>query len=176
MFSVASILVLAKFIEPVWGSKEFVTFLAATNAATGACTLVLLYVIFAFTQYSEKSGDLLFLEIAGFEGVVAACLVAVKQIIPDNEITVFSFIRFRAKVCPACTCLQPPAWLSQHAAAHADDWCALQHLPSIFLVLAVGGSFPLGTSISTIPFVCFGAYSAWVYLRFFQMNSELSVR
>jgi hypothetical protein len=56
---VASILILAKLIEPVWGSKEFVIFLAATNAATGACTLVLLYIIFTLTQYSEKSGDLL---------------------------------------------------------------------------------------------------------------------
>ena len=59
VFSVGSILVLAKLIEPVWGSKEFITFILVTNTATGACTLVLLYVIFALTQYSEKSGDLL---------------------------------------------------------------------------------------------------------------------
>jgi hypothetical protein len=52
----------------------------------------------------------------------------------------------------------------------------LQHLPSIFLLLAVFGSFLLGTAISTIPFVCFGTYGAWVYLRFLQMNSELAVR
>ena len=52
----------------------------------------------------------------------------------------------------------------------------VQHLPSIFLLLAVCGSFLLGTSMSTIPFVCFGTYSAWVYLRFLQMNSELAVR
>ena len=56
---VAGILVLAKAIEPLWGSKEFLKFLAAINAATGVCTLVLVYLMFTLTQYSEHSGDLL---------------------------------------------------------------------------------------------------------------------
>ena len=55
----AGILVLAKAIEPLWGSKEFLKFLAAINAATGVCTLVLVYLMFTLTQYSEHSGDLL---------------------------------------------------------------------------------------------------------------------
>jgi membrane associated rhomboid family serine protease len=59
IFSVVSILLLARLIEPVWGSKEFIKFIAATNIATGAGTLVLLYILFALTQYSEHSGDLL---------------------------------------------------------------------------------------------------------------------
>ena len=56
---VAGILVLAKAIEPLWGSKEFLKFLAVVNAATGICTLVLVYLMFTLTQYSEHSGDLL---------------------------------------------------------------------------------------------------------------------
>jgi hypothetical protein len=59
VFSVISILLLARLIEPVWGSMEFLKFIAAVNTATGASTLVLLYIVFALTQYSEHSGDLL---------------------------------------------------------------------------------------------------------------------
>lgn len=37
---------------------------------------------------------------SGFEGIVAGCLVAIKQIMPDNEIMLLTgVIRFRAKVC-----------------------------------------------------------------------------
>ncbi len=36
---------------------------------------------------------------SGFEGIVAACLVAIKQIMPDNEIMLLTgVIRFRVKV------------------------------------------------------------------------------
>jgi hypothetical protein len=34
----------------------------------------------------------------GFEGVVAACLVAVKQNLPENEVVLLGVIKFRAKV------------------------------------------------------------------------------
>lgn len=51
-----------------------------------------------------------------------------------------------------------------------------QHLPGLFVVLAVAGSFFLGTSLTTVPFVIFGTYFAWVYLRFLQLKPELSVR
>ena len=47
-------------------------------------------------------------EIAGFEGVLAGCLVALKQIMPDNEVVVLKFIRFRVKV----RCLSATAILS----------------------------------------------------------------
>ena len=40
----------------------------------------------------------------GFDGIIAACLVAVKQIMPDNEITLLGFIRFRVKVRLTCQC------------------------------------------------------------------------
>ena len=57
--SIAGVLLLARIIEPVWGSKEFLIFVSVVNAGTGVATLVLLYLFFAFTQYAEHSGDLL---------------------------------------------------------------------------------------------------------------------
>ena len=41
-------------------------------------------------------------EIAGFEGVLAGCLVALKQIMPDNEVVILKLIRFRVKVGSHC--------------------------------------------------------------------------
>ena len=103
---------------------------------------------------------------------MAACLVAVKQIMPDNEVVLLGFIRFRAKVCRSCPkCPASPA--AMHAVSNSRVWA--QHLPGIFILMAACGSTALGTSLNTIPFVCFGTYAAWVYLRFLQYNSELSV-
>ena len=52
----------------------------------------------------------------------------------------------------------------------------LQHLPSLFVLAAIVGSFVFGTKLSTIPFVLFGTYSAWVYLRFLQLKPDMSIR
>jgi len=39
-----------------------------------------------------------YMEVSGFHGVIAGCLVAVKQLIPDTEVTLLRVIRFHAKV------------------------------------------------------------------------------
>ena len=132
---VAALLFLARRIEPVWGSREFLAFVCGVNASTGAATLALCYVAYMINARSEHAGAVLYalsvlccllhrvtqrkgcirikydiscrasspllcryMEVAGFQGIIAACLVAVKQVMPEDEITVLSFIRFRAKV------------------------------------------------------------------------------
>ena len=54
--------------------------------------------------------------------------------------------------------------------------CAAQLLPSLFVLLAVVAGTLLGSAMSTVPFVCFGTYLSWVYLRFLQPNQELNLR
>ncbi|KAH0854743.1 hypothetical protein HID58_044826 [Brassica napus] len=56
VISTVSLLFMGKFLEPVWGSKEFLKFI---------------FVILPF---------------AGFHGVLAGLLVGIKQIIPDQEV------------------------------------------------------------------------------------------
>ncbi|KAK9797058.1 hypothetical protein WJX73_010621 [Symbiochloris irregularis] len=145
--SVAGTLLLARIIEPVWGSKEFLVFICVVNAGAGMATLALLYVLYALNHSSEHSGDLLYKEVAGFQGVCAGCLVAVKQIMPDNEVLILGFIRFRAKL-----------------------------LPAIFLTLAVPVTIALHHTLDTVPFLIMGTYIAWIYLRFFQRKSETHLR
>ena len=67
---------------------------------------------------------------------------------------------------------------SKHVRDMGQLCCAtlVQHLPSLFVVVSIISSFVFGTKLSTIPFVLFGTYSAWIYLRFLQLKPELSVR
>jgi hypothetical protein len=48
----------------------------------------------------------------------------------------------------------------------------LQHLSSIFVLLSIVGTAFLGSMMRTLPFVLFGTYIAWFYLRFFQVKAE----
>lgn len=39
-----------------------------------------------------------YVPISGFHGVISGCLVGVKQLMPDQEIALLYFLKFRAKV------------------------------------------------------------------------------
>lgn len=70
-----------------------------------------------------------------------------------------------------------PCGIEKHAKVRAKTAVrSLQHLPSLFVLVSIISSFIFGTKLSTIPFVLFGTYSAWIYLRFLQLKPELSVR
>ena len=59
LFSIVSTLLLARMIEPIWGSKEFLKFIAIVNLGTGLFTLAVLYVWFIITSYREGAGKVL---------------------------------------------------------------------------------------------------------------------
>lgn len=143
LLSIVGVLVLAKVVEPVWGSKGFLLFAAVVNFWTGFCTFVLLYLLYTV----DRTGDLLYTEICGFQGVFAGLLVGLKQIMPENDVTLVGYVKFRAK-----------------------------HLPAIFIALTVTGALVLGTVLKTVPFVLFGTYASWFYLRFFQSKPETSLQ
>lgn len=69
---------------------------------------MLYYATVTSEQSSHKeglshAGDILFRPMGGFEAGAAALLVAVKQLIPDNEVALLGgALRFRAKVCGGC--------------------------------------------------------------------------
>ena len=50
---VAALLFIARRIEPVWGSREFLTFVSGVNLCTGAATLALIYLVVVFTNESD---------------------------------------------------------------------------------------------------------------------------
>lgn len=128
------IVVMGKFVEPIWGSKEFLRFVGITNTLTGVGVVLfaLLWTVVA------RSTAILHISFLGFVGVIAAFSVAVRQLVPDHEISLFVVFAFRAK-----------------------------HLPSFFLALCFFFGLLTGVWIdmllAVVGFVC-----GWTYLRFFQ--------
>lgn len=147
VFSAVGILMLARIIEPIWGSKEFLKFLGIVNLGSGLTALAVLYVCFVINSFKEGAGKVLYMEVSGFHGVLAGCLVAVKQLIPDTEVTLLRVIRFHAK-----------------------------YLPGIFLLIAVVGSVATHSVLATLPLVVPSMLVSWLYLRYLQVKPGLNLR
>ena len=55
LLSLVGVLMLAKIVEPVWGSRGFLVFAAVVNFWTGFSTFVLVYLLFTI----DRRGDVL---------------------------------------------------------------------------------------------------------------------
>lgn len=78
----------------MYGSKEFLKFLFIVDFSVCFCVFVVVYITYAVTV----SGKLLYSEFCGFHGLVAAMLVAVKQVMPHHEAKLFGALKIRVKV------------------------------------------------------------------------------
>ncbi|KAH9556607.1 hypothetical protein CY35_07G038400 [Sphagnum magellanicum] len=135
--SIAALLIVGRLLEPFWGSKEFLKFIFFVNFFASANTFVLA----VFLYYVSRRGDFLYVSVSGFHGVLAGFLVAVKQIMPDQEVPFL--LKLRAK------------WL-----------------PSMFVLSALIASIILNEPMHFVPFIVFGTYGAWLYLRYLQRKPE----
>lgn len=163
------------------------------------------------------------MEVNGFHGIVAACLVAVKQLIPETEVTLLRIIRFHAKVSSinpsslqmapqnrvpctpvssqtftghstskmgkahkasqgrppqGCQCLLCCTKLST-AMLLADvlvTTCCVQHLPGLYVLIALSTSIIFQNVLGVVPFVVSSTLIAWIYLRYFQVKPGLNLR
>ena len=77
---VVLLLLLARVIEPMYGSKEFLKFIFLVDVVTCSAVFACVYVAFALSQ----SGTLLYSQFSGFHGIIAGLLVGVKQIMPGT--------------------------------------------------------------------------------------------
>ncbi|CAN0825458.1 Rhomboid-like protein 19 [Linum grandiflorum] len=92
--STLCLLVMGKLLEPVWGSKEFLKFIFIINFLTSVCVFITAITLYYITTQETY----LYMPISGFQGVVAGFLVGIKQIIPDQELSV---LRIKAKWFPS---------------------------------------------------------------------------
>uniref|UniRef100_A0A7S0QX60 Transmembrane protein 115 n=1 Tax=Pyramimonas obovata TaxID=1411642 RepID=A0A7S0QX60_9CHLO len=90
------LLVMARYLEPIWGSKEFLKFVVITNALVGLVTFMYMMTVY----FATASEDYLYGKVCGFHGVVAAFVVAIKQLMPEHEVRLMGVIRFRLKNLP----------------------------------------------------------------------------
>ncbi|GBF88880.1 hypothetical protein Rsub_01379 [Raphidocelis subcapitata] len=92
---IASLLVLARVVEPVYGSTEFLRLLLLVAASTGAATFVGVYLFYLIN--TSKEGGILYAQFSGFHGIVGALLVAVKQIMGDADVKLGAATRLPAR-------------------------------------------------------------------------------
>jgi len=141
IMDIVLLLLSGKFLEPIWGSKEFLKFILVVNVVSGLFSFILMVLLY----FMVRSEYLLYdTNLCGFGGVIAGFTVAVKQLIPDQEFSVFILFKLKAK-----------------------------HLPGLIILIGIA-SFALGLPSKHLPHVLFGTLGAWVYLRFYQKKGEVT--
>ena len=143
VLSLATLFVVGKYLEPFWGMREFVKFVVMVNAWSGLGCVI--WNVGAFvTSSTEGATALLFplVPYGGFGGVVSAFAVVGRQLIPEHEMPILGVIPFRMK-----------------------------HVP--FLLLITNGIWHLlGFPVSSYSFTFVGTFTAWIYLRYFQVRTD----
>eukprot|EP01090_Pellita_catalonica_P020282 TRINITY_DN7177_c0_g1_i1.p1 TRINITY_DN7177_c0_g1~~TRINITY_DN7177_c0_g1_i1.p1 ORF type:complete len:329 (+),score=26.80 TRINITY_DN7177_c0_g1_i1:109-1095(+) len=94
-FTVYGVLIFGKFVEPLWGSKEFLLFIFITNLSA----TILTFFAVVFVYFFSLSATVLFTPFCGFGGVLAGLTIALKQLHPEEELPFF-FLPVRAKFLP----------------------------------------------------------------------------
>ncbi|XP_057979560.1 rhomboid-like protein 19 [Malania oleifera] len=143
VISTLGLLFVGKLLEPIWGSREFLKFIFVVNFLTSVCVFITAIALY----YITRQEIYLYMPLSGFHGVLSGFLVGVKQIIPDQELSLFSLLRIKAK------------WL-----------------PSLMLLLSIAISFFTTESAAYLPILIFGTYISWIYLRFLQRKPETKIR
>ncbi|GAV67707.1 DUF1751 domain-containing protein [Cephalotus follicularis] len=92
--SIVGLLFMGKLLEPIWGSKEFLKFIFVVNFVTSICVFVTAIALY----YITRQETYLYMPVSGFQGVLSGLLVGIKQIIPDQEL---SLLRIKAKWLPS---------------------------------------------------------------------------
>ncbi|KAK4480331.1 hypothetical protein RD792_013402, partial [Penstemon davidsonii] len=96
--STIGLLIIGKLLEPLWGSREFLKFIFVVNFLTSVCVFITAISLYYITWQEAY----LYRPISGFQGVLAGFLVGIKQIIPDQEL---SLLKIKAKWLPSLALL-----------------------------------------------------------------------
>ncbi|THU61762.1 hypothetical protein C4D60_Mb07t26710 [Musa balbisiana] len=91
--STVGLLLFGKWLEPLWGSKEFLKFIIVVNLLTSICVFVTAIALY----YITRQESYLYTAFSGFHGVLSGFLVGMKQILPDQELSLF-ILKIKAKV------------------------------------------------------------------------------
>jgi len=139
--SCIGVIAFGRYLEPIWGPKEYIRFITIINACCGLATFVLMFILFFILRSDTLWFDS---RLCGFSGVISGFTVALKQLVPDQEIKLLFAFHIRAK-----------------------------HLATILLLMNCG-IFLLGLpSSESFSFTVFGVIFSWIYLRFFQVKAGI---
>ncbi len=113
---VVALILMARLVEPVYGSKETIKFIFIVDFVTCFTVFICVYLAYAASIASnEHAGDLLYTQFYGFHGVAAGLLVAVKQVMQEQEMALFGILRISFKVRSMDAPVHAaPLWREQH--------------------------------------------------------------
>ncbi|EGC37228.1 hypothetical protein DICPUDRAFT_97329 [Dictyostelium purpureum] len=96
IINIILLLYIGKHLEPIWGSKEFIKFIAIVNFFSGVCSFFFFIFLYIFSNvfYAYETN------VCGFSGVIIGFSVAAKQLIPEQELALL-FLKVRAKWLPS---------------------------------------------------------------------------
>jgi membrane associated rhomboid family serine protease len=137
LLGATSSLAAGRYFEPIWGSMEFAKFVAITALGSGVLCYASVLAVYAATLNETVMYNSYW---CGFDGVVGAFLVALKQLTPESPV----------------------------AACGVSSGARLKHAPFAFVCVAVVLRCVLMSDCRSLPFVVYGALVAWLYLRFYQ--------
>lgn len=170
LVSIPLFALLGRWIEPVWGGKELAVAAVVVNTAAGTATFVAMFILYVATRsqrhmygliplfaaprckptpanlltvfLSIVSRFLSFAPVGGLSALIAALIVAAKQVFPDQQI------------------------------GFSGATVASKHLPLIaFAVLSIASAARL-VSVGEFVFMSSGFAFGWLYLRFFQKREQ----
>lgn len=142
---------LTHILDPIQGDRGTIKIMLVSAVGAGLGTFLsvaIAYYIIAVmlngsSMVDTMAASLLYRKICGFHGVLSGLLVALKQAIPENEVTILTSIRLKVK-----------------------------QIPSIYIGVSCMGALVMGVGIKVIPFVLWGGFAAWFYLRYFHRAPE----
>ncbi|OJD23771.1 hypothetical protein ACJ73_04877 [Blastomyces percursus] len=137
----ATILYGGKYLERAWGSREFAKLILVV-ALVPNIAVTLLYIL-----WSSIISDATIASkgISGGISILAAFLVAFKQLVPEHTVTILKgIVKMRVK-----------------------------HFPALFLLFNAISGIILGTDVA-LNLSWLGLLSSWTYLRFYKRQPDLS--
>lgn len=106
VLSLAVLLLTANAAEPVYGAKEFAKLIGVAALSSGIVCFVVQYIMFIIT----RRGNALFSEMGGFTGVQGALLVAVKHVLPGQEVLLLRGVAVPAQYLPGIFLITCTIW------------------------------------------------------------------
>ena len=147
-FDACGLLYIGKGLEPIWGASELTRFILGVNVAVAVMSWISMFFLYVFSAGDEFY---LFAKFGGFHGVLAALMLALRQVLPEEPVV---------------------GGDGDDAQAFASlRWFRNKHLIGTYLTFTAIYAFMSGGKhhhIGLYLFDIWGAYCAWIYLRYFQ--------
>lgn len=106
LLSLAVLVLTASVAEAVYGAVDFAKLIAVAALSSGAICFVVQYIMFMISRRSSA----LFSETGGFAGVQGALMVAVKHVLPGQDVVVFPGVAVPTQYLPSLYLAICTAW------------------------------------------------------------------